>query len=63
MSFFNYVDVNEKKQEKSLTFVIEYSELFLMFCDRNYSLKYGNYCKLNILKVNLLNSKYAKSTL
>lgn len=60
MSFFNYVDVNEKAGKESY-FVIEYSELFSMLCDRNYSLKYGNYCKLNILKVNSLNSKYAKA--
>ena len=60
MRFFSYVYLHEKQGKESY-FEIEYSELFSMLCDRNYSLKYGNYCKLNILKVNSLNSKYAKA--
>lgn len=60
MSFFNYVDVNEKPGKESY-FEIEYSKLFSMLCDKNYSLKYGNYCKLNLLKITSLKGKYAKA--
>ncbi|MDD3056176.1 MAG: replication initiation protein [Aliarcobacter sp.] len=60
ISFFNYVYLHEKPGKESY-FEIEYTELFAMLCHKNYSLKYGNYCKLNLQKTISLKSKYAKA--
>lgn len=60
ISFFDKVFLHEKLGKESY-FEIEYSELFAMLCDKAYSLKYGNYTKLNLVQIVQLNSKYAKA--
>ncbi|MFX4155537.1 replication initiation protein [Aliarcobacter butzleri] len=62
ISFFEKVFLHEMAGRESY-FEIEYSELFSMLCHKDYSLKYGNYCKLNLLKITSLKSKYAKALL
>ena len=60
ISFFNSVYLHEKQGKESY-FEIEYTELFAMLCNKSYSLKYGNYSKLNLLNTTSLRSKYAKA--
>lgn len=60
LSFFEKVLLHEH-QGKDSYFEIVYSELFALLCTKDYSLKYGNYSKLNLLKTTKLKSKYAKA--
>jgi len=58
--FFDRVYLHEKAGYPSY-FEIECSEIFASLCSKNYSLKYGNYTKLHLLKITKLKSKYAKA--
>ena len=60
IAFFNYVYLHEKAGKESY-FELEYTELFALLCDKAYSLKFGNYSKINLLKSTKLKSKYAKA--
>lgn len=60
LAFFERVFLHEHKGKDSY-FEIEYSELFAMLCNKDYSLKYGNYSKLNLQKITKIKSKYGKA--
>ncbi|UXC30504.1 RepB family plasmid replication initiator protein [Aliarcobacter butzleri] len=60
MAFFDKVFLHEKPG-KDTYFELEYTELFSLLCSKEYSLTYGNYSKLNLLKIIDLKSKYAKA--
>ena len=60
IAFFNYVYLHEKAGKESY-FELEYTELFSLLCDKTYSLKFGNYSKVNLIETTNLKGKYAKA--
>lgn len=60
IAFFNYVYLHEKVGKESY-FELEYTELFSLLCDKAYSLKFGNYSKVNLIETTNLKGKYAKA--
>jgi|GEM_PF-2335715 len=62
IGFLNKVLMHENIG-KDTYFELEYTELFALLCNKNYSLRFGNYSKINLLQTTKLQSKYAKALL
>lgn len=62
IAFLDYVKMHEEVG-KDTYFELDYTELFALLCQKEYSLNYGNYSKINLLQTTQLNSKYAKALL
>ena len=62
VGFLDIVIMHESPGKDSY-FELKYTELFALLCHKEYSLKFGNYSKINLLKTTNLKSKYAKALL
>lgn len=60
IAFFDEVTLCTKNGAESY-FEIKYSELFASLCHKDYFLRYGNYCTLNLLNTTKLRTKYGKN--